>query len=75
MTTPSVIASIIVGASTWRKRRRLNAQDPRRTRTLADFFDKLVCIFVGEGGGGLTLCVCVVGCNMSGPGCVCVGAG
>jgi hypothetical protein len=100
VTIPSVIASIIVGTRTWRKRRRLNkqvglrsgvwwvlmggcffssvgiyrtyvekeephgrthtptsilgnpyttpndAQDPRRTRTLADFFDKLVRAWV-----------------------------
>lgn len=42
VTIPSVIASIVVGGWTWRKRRQLNALDPRRTRTLSDFFDKLV---------------------------------
>ncbi len=41
-TTPSIIASAIVGTWVWRKRRRMNKEDPRRTRTLADFFDKLV---------------------------------
>lgn len=47
VTTPSVIASSIVGIWTWQKRRKLNNADPRRVRTLADFFDKLV----------LTLCI------------------
>ncbi len=59
MTVPSVIASIVVGSRMWRKRRKLNARDPRRTRTLADFVDKLVCACVCV---GVCVGVCVCRC-------------
>ena len=61
VTTPSVVASLVVGTMVWRRRRKLNEQDPRRTRTLADFFDKLV--------GGAIINAC---CALSPSDAVCI---